>query len=272
MDGSLYVPLHPRRFVELLKFLQSRFHLTTFEDDSGGSRKPSAILSFDDGYKDFVDVAAPILRSHRIRCNHNVIPDCIETQRPPLNVLAQDFLGKAPEDLVRRLYVPGFSLGRDSDAGLRLSMFIKNKSQVEQRRIAEVLLPQFYTWDGFRPTPMMTLPEVLQVGREHELGAHSYSHASMEFETDAYLAEDVARCQEYFLHKLERSATIYAFPNGSCRRGQPELVRRLGIRHILLVGEDFDRKGDCHPRFTFHARSSAEVRFRATGSMKAIPS
>lgn len=268
---SAYESLDPALFDELLAFLQSEFRLTTFDeaaDHPAGAARPAAIVSFDDGYKDFIEIAAPILRRRGIRCNHNLIPACIESGLPPLNVLAQDFVGQAPTALLKKLEVPGFQLdARDPRLGARLSAFLKNRAHGEQRALADTLLPQFRAWDGFRPTPMMDGADVRQIQDEHELGAHSYEHATMQFETNEYLAEDVRRCQAYFQDRFGIRVNIYAFPNGDCGPGQAEIVEAAGIEHVLLVGEKFDTQARRHHRFTFHARSRSEARFRAAGGL-----
>jgi peptidoglycan/xylan/chitin deacetylase (PgdA/CDA1 family) len=269
-DGSAYKPLEPLLFERLLEFLAGRFHLVRLGELGEKSSRPKMVLSFDDGYKDFIDVAAPILHRHKISVNQNIVPRCIETQLPPFNVLAQDFIGKAPRELVAKLELPGFKLGEAPGRGLQLSIFLKERPQVEQEALAQILLPQFYAWDGFRPTPMMTRDEVRQIAGEHELGAHSFDHANMDCETDEYLEADVARCRAYFAELVGAPVSIYAFPNGRCRTNQIDILRRLGMRHILLVGEDFDRGGDVHRRFTFGAESLSEARFRALGARAAI--
>ena len=111
---------------------------------------------------------------------------------------------------------------------------------------------------------MMNLEEVRSI-RDHEIGAHSYAHSSMEFETDDYLDADLRRCGTYFEEQLGRPMTIYAFPNGSCREGQAERLLAQGIEHVLLVDDKFDRHGHVHTRFNFDARSPSEVRFKALG-------
>ena len=268
-DRSSYRPLSPHVFEELLSFVKRDFAVVTIAELSTKAAKPKLVLSFDDGYRDFALYAAPILRKHGLRANQNIIPQCVETGLPPLNIIAQDFVGRAPAALVERIHVDGFSAPKDHLFGNRLSHFIKMRSQAEQDALGKQLLPFFFEWDGFAPTPMMSLDEVRSV-RDHELGAHSYAHSSMEYETDEFLDEDVRRCDGYFREQLDVPMTIYAFPNGSCRNGQAERVLAHGVGHVLLVGEAFDKGGRINRRFTFDARSPSEARFKALGGFAAI--
>ena len=263
-DGSSYRPLDPGLFDELLGFVRHEFAVVTIGELGENTRKPKLVLSFDDGYRDFVTTAAPILKKHGLRANQNIIPRCVETGLPPLNVVAQDLVGQAPKELVAAIEVDGFSAPLDDRFGHRLSYFLKMRPQSEQDRLAADLLPQFRRWDKFRPTPMMSLDEVKSL-EGHEIGAHSFSHSSMEFETDDFLDSDVERCAAYFTDKLGKPMSIYAFPNGSCRAGQAERVLGKGVEHVLLVGERFDRGARIHHRFTFDGRSTSEIRYKALG-------
>jgi peptidoglycan/xylan/chitin deacetylase (PgdA/CDA1 family) len=276
-DRSSYPPLDPKLFDNLLSYCRRHFDIVTFGDlaASGTGAKPQLILSFDDGYKDFIDYAVPILAKHRIKVNQNIIPACVEQGRPPLNVVAQDFIGMAPPSLLAELDVPGF--GRLSIAesrertGQAVSAFIKNKPMKEQNALAEALRPQFERMDSFRPTPMMSRSEIKQIADAHELGAHSFEHATMGTETDQYVAEDARRCREYFAEVLKRPTGIYAFPNGSYRPQHPAMVRRAGFDTILLVDEDFSSaERQDHSRFNIYGTSDAELRFRAAGGVRRL--
>src|SRR6185295_18336984 len=139
------------------------------------TRRSKLVLSFDDGYRDFLTTAVPLLKRHGLRVNQNIIPGCVETGQPPLNVMVQDFVGQAPKELVKKLHVEGFSASFDNRYGQRLSHFLKMRPKTEQDVIARELLPQLFDWKEFRPTPMLTLGEVRSLD-EHEIGAHSYSH------------------------------------------------------------------------------------------------
>lgn len=268
-DGSSYRPLAPHLFDELLSFVKRDFAIVTIGQLHEPSNKPKLVLSFDDGYQDFARYTVPLLKKHGLRANQNIIPRCVETGLPPLNVVAQDFIGTAPKQMVDALHIDGYVGPRDHRFGGQFSHFLKMRSQAEQDRIASDLMPQFDRWEEFVPTPMMSLAEIKQLD-EHELGAHSFSHSSMEFETPAFLDDDVRRCREFFKDQLSLPMSIYAFPNGSCAQGQAERVLELGVDHVLLVGERFDRGQAIHHRFTFDGRSRSEIRFKALGGRGAL--
>src|SRR4051794_14513217 len=87
-DRSAYAPLDPSLFEYLLQFLERNFEIVSFDTlpETQSSSRPKVILSFDDGYRDFIEVAVPILKKYGIRANMNIIPECLETGRPPINV------------------------------------------------------------------------------------------------------------------------------------------------------------------------------------------
>jgi peptidoglycan/xylan/chitin deacetylase (PgdA/CDA1 family) len=279
-DASSYPPLDPKIFDRLLSFCKKHFEFVRFSDlgtaPTREPRRPQLILSFDDGYKDFIEYAVPIMVSHGAVANQNVIPACIERGTPPVNVLAQDFIGRAPREVIGQLELPGFEFRREGEDRLRLGMrlcnFIKNRPIVEQNEISDILLPQFGRVEEFRPTPMMSRAEVQQLASECEMGAHSFEHATMEFEEDAYVAEDARKCRRYMADLLGEACEIYAFPNGSCREGQIELVEREGFKTVLLVGERFSRSNARrHHRLSIYGDSISEVRFRALGGFQSVP-
>ena len=273
-DGSSYRPLEPFIFEELLIFLQKNFDMTTFDAlaTDNKMKRSKCILSFDDGYKDFIDVAAPILQKYKMRVNQNIIPDCVEKQLPPLNVIAQDFVGTAPLALLQNLDIPDFDVKRFGTnralLGNRLSHFLKSRPISEQRKLGDILLPQFTHFDGFKPTPMMSKEDIRQLWASHEIGVHSYAHASMEFETDDFFRQDCLDCNSYFQSNFGKTASISVFPNGSHRQSQLPIAYECGYQHILLVDNQYSRAGNkIHSRFGFDAQSKREAYFKALGGL-----
>lgn len=274
--GGGFVAMTPSLFDDLVAWLKQRFSIVAFRDLAtlAANAKPPLILSFDDGYKDFIEVVVPILERHRVIANQNIVVNVVESGRPPMNVELQDFIATAPAALLREVALPGLPQGADpsdrSGSGRRASRALKWRPIAEQKVIFAEMEQQFLRFDGFRPTKMMSVEDVREVVQAGEIGVHSYEHASMASESDDYLREDVRRCREYFRDRLGFATEIYAFPNGSFRQGQDELLRAVGYQHVLCIGEAFSRREEWrHPRLTMFATSSVEARFRALGGLKA---
>lgn len=271
--ASAYEALSPALFERLVRWLKTRYRLTSFAELAHGSdgRRPPLVLSFDDGYRDFVDVVAPILRRHGVGANQNIVPACIESGLPPPTVLIQDFIGAAPARLLREVALPGIEgrvdPERRAQAAFQVSATLQKMPIVRQKQVIAGLQASFDRFDGFRPTPIMRMDELAALAGEFEIGAHSFEHATMSCETGAYFDDDLQACTAWFTRRLGRQPTIYAFPNGMADPVHCETARRAGYRTVLLVGERFTGAGQwCHGRFTFHARTMPEARFRATGA------
>ena len=277
-ENPFWSPLKPEIFDDLLGFLKKNFEVVTFgEIASAKSGKPVAVLSFDDGYANFHEFAAPLLKKHGLRANMNIIPSCVETGEPMWNIRLYDFLNAAPKTRIDEIELPGFEhrlAGENSAAkvryGLAISRFLKNRPRREREELwrgVEDLINN----SGAPETKMMNRDEIREIAATHEIGVHSFSHESMEFEPEEFFESDFEKCRDYFENTLGLPLEIYAFPNGSHRAGQIEALRAYGIKHILLVGEDYARRGaDVFPRFTIYGASRIETRFQALGINKKL--
>lgn len=271
-DGSSYAPLSPALFDEVIHFCSEAFELLTFAEleNYRPRPRPAAIITFDDGYKDFVDHAMPILARHDVRCNLNIIPRCVESGLPPPNVLLQDFIGKASASELAELDIPGFGPFDPNEGrvrlGERVSDHVRKRPMREQREIMAPVLERIGRLPGFRPTPMMREEDVRSAAAVHEIGAHSFEHASLLYENDEYVRADARKCQAYLTGLTGRSSAIYALPNGMAAERQLGLIADEGFQHILLTGETYSTPAaHYHPRFTMWGDNAAELRARATG-------
>ncbi len=274
-DPSPYwPPLTPEAFSSLVDYLSEHCRVLTFAElpASVPDGRPRVVLSFDDGCRDFVEYAMPILARHRLRVNHNVIASSVETGRPPWIIQVMDALNAAGADRVRRLELPGFNhvlIAASERAKVRFGTLLANhlKGIPPLRRASltdavDELLRETPP-DAF--TSMMSVDDVRRVATDHEIGNHSYSHESMTGISDDEFRSDFWRASEFF-DAIGLQTRIYAFPNGSFRPGQIEWLLAEGVEHVLVVGERFatDLVG-VHPRITMYGDSPAELTGRALG-------
>ena len=278
-DLSCYRPLNPEIFKELIIFLRNNYQITSFSElrqieniRSSNSNKPKVILSFDDGYKDFITVVHPILMNEGIRANQNIIPKCVETGNPPLNVAINDFLGKTNKKEWKNIEIPGYSWGENINTyqeGLKLSTFIKNKPHKIQKKLEKIIRKQIGEKFYELSTPMLSKEEILEIFKFYDWGAHSFDHANMAEESNRFFINDLKKCKDWFKNNLCYEPYIYAFPNGSYREEQIEIAYKYGFLNPLLVNDDFSStKNRCHDRFGFDASSFKEMKVKATGFIR----
>jgi peptidoglycan/xylan/chitin deacetylase (PgdA/CDA1 family) len=277
-DNPFWVPMHPAHFEELLRFVRRHFEVILFRDlertgESArkGSGRPRLILSFDDGYYDFVEYVLPLLHKYGLPANQNVISGCIDSGLPPWVVLMCDFFRTAPLSLINESIPSGFEgrLERDDYAsklrfGLAISRYLKMMPRAERGPKWEHVEATMGRGD-FRPTRMMSAADVAALPESCEVGCHSHSHESMGIESLEFFRDDFERCRPLFDETLRRPLRIYSFPNGSYRQDQLEFLREAGLEHILLVDEMLSGDGRVHARLTMAAQSESEARLMALG-------
>jgi peptidoglycan/xylan/chitin deacetylase (PgdA/CDA1 family) len=272
-SNHFWDPMQPKHFDELLKYLKKHFYCTTFAGLSEKSSKPALILSFDDGYEDFLQYACPILDKHQLKANMNIIPFFTETGTLPWNIVLYDFLERAPDSLINKVEIPCLekvssmkSPVEKTRFGIKISGHFKNRPMLERNVLWAKISPLISEW-GERPNlRMMNIAEVKQVAKTHEIGVHSYRHDSMGHETMDYFSQDLQECQSFFAQKLELPMNIYAFPNGSYQKEQVDHLLQSKLQHVLLVDETYSqRQNNIHARFTISGESLGEIKLKSLG-------
>jgi peptidoglycan/xylan/chitin deacetylase (PgdA/CDA1 family) len=187
--------------------LVQHFHIVLFGElqSPAEGKKPRLILSYDDGYKDFLDFAAPILGKRRIRVNHDIVPGCVESGHPPINVELQDFIASAPAALLRETRSPA-----SPRAPTRIDATVPVFAPRPPSRRSRSPCKSGYLQSSSGPCPLRQISfnghgdaeRHTSIAAIHEFGVHSFEHASMLTESDDYLREDARKCAQYFQTKL----------------------------------------------------------------------
>jgi peptidoglycan/xylan/chitin deacetylase (PgdA/CDA1 family) len=269
--NPFWPPIHPKHFDAWLGRMKRVFEFRTFATLNEPSRRPVAVLSFDDGYADFVEYAMPILQRHGLSANLNVITGAVESGEAPWNVRLYDWLNGMSASELSSVRVEGFDKRPRGDSqstklrfGIALSAFLKSRPRAERTALLEPLREKLSNAPHGRR--MMTPAQVQEVARHHEIGSHSHSHDSMGFETNDYFQEDYARSREW-LTKQGIATDVYAFPNGSYRDEQVAWLREARVEHVLLVDERFVGRHErgSFPRLSVSGGSVAELELASLG-------
>jgi peptidoglycan/xylan/chitin deacetylase (PgdA/CDA1 family) len=235
----------PETFDRHLSLLERWFTILDLEDlfglRSGKFLPPNPVLvTFDDGYKDGLEVALPILRRHGVRATFFVATDYIEQRRlfwwDRIHLIVKSSQRESIElsyPSRRRFHLR--TPGERSTAAARLVRLVKDESELdlekfldevseaccaslgpdEEGRIAEDLL---MTWDDLRA--------LRDAGMSVQ--SHTRSHRTLQTVPTARLYDELGGSREVLERELGERVRAVAYPVGKRLGSAPQI--RAAVR------------------------------------------
>lgn len=238
LSGSMWKPCPIDVFNEFIIEVSNYFEISSFVDQFRETRKPKLILSFDDGYLDFYENVVPILEDYSLSCNHNLIPNCLITGRPPLNVVIQDIAGVAPLSVLTSIDW-GLKLTTGQNPRAELSMYsqrVKKLSKFDQESLGNLIYPQITQYYDLLSTKMMSVEQAKSLPKFVHIGNHSLEHVNANAMSFKEWKSDLTLSQSWLETHFNLVQRIYAFPNGEYSQEHIDFLHKENFDVILLVG------------------------------------
>jgi peptidoglycan/xylan/chitin deacetylase (PgdA/CDA1 family) len=280
----LWDPIAPEKFDAIIRFISKNYDVVQLEtailqEKQVKTSKQQAAIVFDDGYKDFILYALPILKKHNCPCSMYVITDCVETQLPPWTyILDYHFI-----------YSRNLKLNLDTEllpASLKETMFSNDDSRIEfakelkpfLKTVSNKIRVHLYeqvvkSLNDVQPPAhlMMNWNELKEIKNEGvEIGSHTKSHP---------LLNKLGQEME-IVYELKESGTLIEKQLGSFPRaisypigGYNDLVKKLsaetGYKMGLAVNQQSYQDGSqdvfAIPRIELYNESMFKTRLRISG-------
>lgn len=281
---QLWPPMKVRLFKELVRYLSREYHVILLEDFLEGKaelskRKKAASILFDDGYKDNIENAAPILREFGCPASFYVVTGCIDENIPTWTYIT-DFLFQHSHKARLELdfsYVPAdmriFTFTDSKErvaAGNKIKPWMKGLNNKDRQDIlgkiqsdfSDVLLPRnkMMNWDEVR--------ELYTAG--FCIGSHSVHHpllASIKDETE--LNFELRESGKRILAETGQFPSTISYPIGSYDERVQEASKQAGYKFGLAVKQQFyhTQKDDLFaiPRTELYNEPMWKCRLRING-------
>ncbi|RZK01652.1 MAG: polysaccharide deacetylase family protein [Flavobacterium sp.] len=279
----LWDPMPPELFEKVIRYVASNYEVLPLEkvclQNESGS-KSSMAITFDDGYKDYIDYALPILESYHLPSSMFVVPQCVISGMPTWTYI-MDYLFFN----TTKLELPFFDYGRECEDfaiyewrnseeriqyAAKFKQYLKrvpNRKRVEiiehfSCGFNDVALPEnlMMTWDDLRRLK----------GKGIEIGSHSLSHPPLAtIEDEDELHKEIKLSGEIIEEELGFFPTTISYPVGSYNEKVKSISHQSGYKIGLAVDQKIYDPGKQDifqvPRIELYNESFLRTKLKISG-------
>jgi peptidoglycan/xylan/chitin deacetylase (PgdA/CDA1 family) len=249
----LWPPMSTSLFRSLIAYITRQYHVVNLEEyllsnERIQTKKRLATILFDDGYKDNIEYALPILEEYKCPASFYVVSDCIDKNIPTWTYIT-DYLFQHTRAQALELdmeFVPAtlrqtqFKSPDDRlNFGSRLKPWMKGLQNKARQQVLARLQSSFH--DVQLPSTMMNWNDLRQMQQAgYTVGSHSVTHpllATVEADDDLFF--ELKGSADRIQAELGKSPVTISYPIGSYDERVKAYSRQAGYQLGLAVDQRF---------------------------------
>lgn len=286
----LWDPISPEKFEKIISFITTRYKVVKLEDfilnkDIASAKdKPLATIVFDDGYKDFLLYALPILNKYKCPCSMYVVTNCVEYQTPPWTYVLDYHLLNSRKlkldihtDLLpENLRTTSFDNNEKRILFARkLKPFLKTTNNNIRIQLFDQVVKSLNDVDV--GSHLMLNWEELGILKQNgiEIGSHSTSHPLLaKIDQQENIREELSISGKTIEQKLGHFPLAISYPIGSYNMEVKQLSAECGYKLGLAVNQttydSIEHDNFEIPRIELYNESFFKTRFRINGIIQKL--
>jgi peptidoglycan/xylan/chitin deacetylase (PgdA/CDA1 family) len=287
---KLWDPMDVNLFNKCIEYISNKYQVVLFEeiafsDELINAKNKYATIMFDDGYKDNIEYAAPILQKHNVKASFYVVTDSINNNvltwthileyifqfTDVINIeLDFDFLPKefkviklnSIEDRIKFIN--------------KFKPFIKTIPHENRQLILSQIFRSFKDVD--LPRIMMSWEDLRQLKRcGHYIGSHTVTHSMLGTMSDKKeIRKELEDSRVDIRNNLGHFPMTISYPVGSFNKTTKEISKEVGYKIGLAVKQNVfnPKKEDLFevPRIELYNEPWWKTKLRITNTLENIKS
>ena len=285
---ELWQPLYPERFKRILEYIVTNYKVVNLDqfllsDRHEPADRPYAGITFDDGYKDILTHAYPMIQEYNLPFNIFVVTNCVDTGIPPWTfVLDYMFVHTSVmENKVRDLLPPKFqtpvwnSVKDRIEFARKLKPFLKNSANDFREKVVKAYTECFR--DVVMPPDLLLNWDELVYIKERgvNISSHSHTHPLLgKMEQESAIVAEFQTSYDILTRRMGQAPISISYPVGSVDERVKRIAREVGYKVGFAVNqEEYNSdKQDIFeiPRIELYNESMIKTRLRANGTLQNI--
>ncbi|MES2761308.1 MAG: polysaccharide deacetylase family protein [Bacteroidota bacterium] len=280
----LWDPMDIELFDKCIGHIKQKYEIITIEDLTEPlAAKKYATISFDDGYKDNIEYALPILEKHKVKASFYVVTDCIDKNIPTWTYILDYLFLKTNKTKIDLNFdfmdstLRSVSFGsKDSKVGYvkKLKPVLKKLTHEQRNLILDKVAKIFN--DVQLPKLMMNWDDLKKLNElGHQVGSHTVSHCMLgTIGNDEEIRYELERSAMRIKEELGFFPKTVSYPVGSYDDATIRLSKEVGYKIGLAVKQDVYVPGNDTifevPRIELYNESWFKTRLRISHTLEKI--
>jgi peptidoglycan/xylan/chitin deacetylase (PgdA/CDA1 family) len=243
----LWDPMDPVLFDRCLRYITHNFEVINLEESIMMPLNPEmqyATILFDDGFKDNIQYAAPILEKYGINASFYVVTDCIDKNIPTWTSVLENLFQKTIHSKLKidfDFISPELRVSKLSTSNERieyvkkLKPFLKKVTH-EQRLLVLDRIKETYS-DVSEVKIMMNWDDLRELKKAgHYIGSHTVTHSMLGTMSDANdILFELSHSAKMIKNNLGHFPLTISYPVGSYNQTTINLAKSVGYKYGLAV-------------------------------------
>ncbi|MFT6501832.1 MAG: peptidoglycan/xylan/chitin deacetylase (PgdA/CDA1 family) [Crocinitomicaceae bacterium] len=241
-EDFFFAPITPERFDQLLKYCSKNYSIVSLNELEKPTPKRKLVLSFDDGYADFMEHAIPILEKYDVPSNHNLVNDCLNANTPIWTQLMNDVYNHLRDNniLDSSIIEKHGSTFEESNSNwiAYYASFFQSMLKLKKRERTQVIASLVELYKIENSSTMMSWEDakLCQEKYKVEIGTHTFSHDVLSTLSDREdFNSEIGKSIEELESKLGRKTDTMALPNGQFDQDCIDYCKTTSLKRVLLV-------------------------------------
>lgn len=281
--------IHPHLFEDIILLLKKHYRILPLEDlytKPVQELEHACFITFDDGYKDYLDYAYPILKKHQVPSALFVLPYQIANKGHIWTSTIIFFVKHYSFPEIRQFFrehdadIPYTNSADDFQLNLDITVYLCNFNQERRMKMINALHEKFVSDNRIIENELLSFDELrLLDPRYVTIASHSLTHPSFKSETDpGFLQSELAESKHIIEQETRQHVEAFAFPFSNYNTASISVAKKLyricftGINEFVSLQKlesEPDYKYDM-PRFNVHHHTAEEAFFLINGFHKKL--
>ena len=281
----LWDPISPERFDSIIRYITKTHCIVSLEDQilSNESElkasKQLAAIVFDDGYKDFLEYALPILKKYKCPSSMYIVTECVNKNIPPWTYILDYHFSNSnkseiklnQELLPRTLHINTFN---NTNAKLlfakEFKLYLKQISNSKRVQLYQQAIESFNDVK-ISSDLMLNWHDLRQIKQEGvEIGSHSATHPLLaQLETESEITQEIKGSGLIIQQQLGHFPRTISYPIGSYNNLVKKIAKESDYKLGLAVNQQFynSRVNDMYeiPRVELYNQNFIKTNLRISG-------